>query len=408
MIDAVADETPRDPRLVRLASAIASGESPGAAAEPLQPVPPRGPATSPKMASSNVDPSPQVPTNESIETRAKRTYRWVLSNIEAGRETDGRRAVMGRSGNRSEAFVYLCRLNGIQADFGLVRDRLAPPAAGPMTEAESFSAPAVRLLTEHGPRWMLVHDRFAPFGYLPSSLRGQAAIVLRAGVPRELTTSAGIPDGVTHEGTAELAADGGARLEIEQRYEGKLAILLRTAFGQLPEARFKEAIESRLVPQLLPGARVLSADVHNLDALDEPLILRLKLEMASFARLHGRNLQIPLFFPLRLGTLATLPSRETPLYLSEALAGCVTLRLRVKLPTGAHVATTFETLTADNDGRSLRIDDRVEGSMLVLDRFVNIPAGRVSPAGYQSFQAFARRVDAALRQDVVVTLDGAK
>ncbi len=54
----------------------------------------------------------------SIEEKARRIYRWVLASVEAGRETDGRRVVMGRSGNRTEAFLYLCRLAGIDARDG--------------------------------------------------------------------------------------------------------------------------------------------------------------------------------------------------------------------------------------------------------------------------------------------------
>jgi len=407
MIDAAADETPRDPRLLTLAHAVATGNliapsegGPSAASSLV--------TTRSRIMSAQPAILPRPEGDDSIEARARRIYRWVLSNVEAGRETDGRRAVMGRSGNRSEAFVYLCRLNGIAADFGLIRDRLAPAAVGPMSEVESFSTPAVRLTTAKGPLWMLVHDRFAPFGYLPDSLRGQPAVVLTTGAPQEVTVGAGIRDGVTHDGRVDLAADGAARLEIEQRYEGKFAIVLRTALGQLSQARFREAIESRLVPQLLPGAHLIDAKVVNLGELDEPLVLRLTLEMATFARLRGRVLQIPMLFPVRLGPLVSLPSRETPLYLSEVVAGRVVLRLRINLPPGARVGTSFHPITSENQGRLLRINDRVEGSTIVLDRLVDIPAGRVAPAEYNAFQAFSRMCDAALHRDVVITLDDSK
>ena len=213
MVDATADETPRDPRLVKLASAIASGASVGAPDEgdrATTAIPPTVDA-----ARASEDRPPRIPStsSDSVESRAKRIYRWVLSNVEAGRETDGRRVVVGRSGNRSEAFIYLCRLSGITANFGLIRDRLAPPARGPMSEVESFSTLAVRLSTGKGSRWMLVNDRFAPFGYLPGSLRGQPAIELTPGAKHEIAVGEGIPDGVLHEGTVDLAADGRARLE---------------------------------------------------------------------------------------------------------------------------------------------------------------------------------------------------
>jgi len=328
-----------------------------------------------------------------------------VTNVEAGRETDGRRAVMGKSGNRTEAFLHLCRLAGIEAQVGLVRDRLAPPPTGPLSEAESFGALAVRLTTDGGHhRWMVVRDKFAPYGYMPSSLRGQPAYLLVKGAPLESTPQGGSEDGVTHEGTVELSADGSAKLDIEQRYEGKLAIMLRNALEQVPKARFKETIEARLVPQSLPGALVSEVDVKNLGAPDEPLTIHLKLEMSSFARPTGGELLIEPMFPLRLGGLARLPQRETPLYISEGIATRVTVKLRIKLPAGAKVSTALKPTSAEDGGRYARVNDRVEHGDLVLDRVMELPAGRIQPDAYARFQSFARAVDSALHRDVSVSL----
>jgi tetratricopeptide (TPR) repeat protein len=370
MVDAASDETPRDPRLVRVARAIIEGGAP------------------------------------SVEERARRIYHWVLTNVEHGREGDGRRAVIGRSGNRTEAFLYLCRLVGIDAQIGLVKDRLAAPPVGPMSEVETFAAVAVRLATETGSRWMVVRDKFAPYGYMPSSMRGQPAIVLRPGAPRETTPKEGSEDGVTHEGDVILSADGSAMLTIEQRYEGKLAIALREALEQMPEARFKEIIESRLLPQSLPGARAVSVEVKNLTDLDAPLVLHMKLEMSSFARPRGAELVLSPLFPLHLGALTTLPSRETPLYVSENISTRLAVKLRIKLPEGAKVDSELAPTTFEDESRVVRIADRVEGGMLVLDRVMDLPAGRIQPAAYLGFQAFARRADAALHREVQITLAG--
>jgi tetratricopeptide (TPR) repeat protein len=413
MIDAAEDETPRDPRLVRIAEELVAGGTPSLfgrrkadAAGPGKEDTGHRPGLRADEPPSAPDPGtrPAAGDATTVEGKARRIYRWVLANVESGRENDGRRAVMGKSGNRTEAFLYLCRLAGIDAQMGLVRDRLAPPPTGPMSDAETFGALAVRLTTETVPRWMVVRDKFAPFGYMPSSLRGQPAIVLVPGAPREATPVGGSQDGVTHEGTVELAADGSARLEIDQRYEGKLAILLRNALEQVPEAHFKETIESRLIQKSLPGARVVSVDVVNAAALDEPLVLHLKLEMSSFARSAGGELVISPLFPLHLGPLAALPQRETPLYISEDDATRLAVKLRIKLPPGASVATPLEAATADDDGRFVRLADHVEGGTLVLDRVLDLPAGRIQPTGYARFQAFARKVDTALHRDVSVTL----
>ena len=440
-IEAASDDTPRDPRLIRKAQEIvlglASAEE-GPRAKGGGPSKPSGEGSGDEgtngeegaragegdreqagaarsTASSSSGPTKLLPLSArlpaadkslSVDEKARRVYRWVLANVEASRETDGRRSIMGKSGNRTEAFLYLCRLLGLDVSLGLVRDRLTAPSLGPLSEAESFNTLALRLGTESGPRWMFVRDKFAPYGYLPSSLRGQPAVILKPGGPRETTPTAGAHDGVTYEGTAELLPDGWANLEIEQRYEGKLAIGLRTALESLPEARLRDTIESRLLPQALPGARLLSLDVKNLADLDAPLILAMKIRVQSFALARGSELVIAPPFQLRLSGLGGLPARETPLYISEQLSMRSVVRLRVTLPEGARVVTAFgkEPVRHVNDGRTVIVNDRVERGVLIFDRFIDLPAGRVQPEAYADFQTFVRSADATLLREIVVGL----
>ncbi|AUX25847.1 hypothetical protein SOCEGT47_064000 [Sorangium cellulosum] len=420
MIDAAADETPRDPRLVRVARSIAfakeaggaaagggegKGGAPGGEGKSAAPAAPGGEGKSAAPAA----PGGGRGAAPSKDEQARRIYRWVLANVEAGRESDGRRVVIGKSGNRTEAFLYLCRLLGIDAGYGVVRDRLTAPPRGPMSEAETFNALAVRVDTSEGPgegaaRWMLVGDKFAPYGYLPSSLRGQPAIVLRPGAPREVTPSSGAHDGVVTEGVAEVAANGSASLAIEQRYEGKLAIALRSALESLPDAQIRDAVESRLLPQMVPGARLVDLQIKALTDLDRPLVLQMKLTVASFARAQGAELVLSPPFRVRMSGLASLPTRETPLYLSEQIATRSEVRLRVKLPPGARVITKLSPTSTENEGRVVRVNDRLDGGALLLDRFLEVPAGRVQPDAYPRFQRFARAVDSAIDRDIVVRL----
>ncbi|WP_433929508.1 hypothetical protein AB3662_37815 [Sorangium cellulosum] len=413
MVDAAADETPRDPRLVRIARAIALKPAPGGA--------PAGAGKGGDAAASagkGAHPAPGASgaggeggeAAPSKDEQARRIYRWVLANVEEGRESDGRRVVIGKSGNRTEAFLYLCRLLGIDAGYGVVSDRLTAPPRGPMSEAETFNAIALRVDTGDKPgagavRWMFVRDKFAPYGYLPSSLRGQPAIVLRPGAPREVTPSSGAHDGVVTEGVAEVARDGSASLVIEQRYEGKLAIALRSALESLPDAQLRDAVESRLLPQMVPGARLQEIQVKEMTEIDRPLTLKMKIAVASFARAQGPELVLSPPFGVRVASLASLPVRETPLYLSEQIATRSEVRLRIKLPQGARVTTRLDPFKAENDGRTVRVSDRVDGGALLLDRFLDLPAGRVQPDAYPRFQQFARAADGALDRDIVVALD---
>ncbi|MEO7330203.1 MAG: hypothetical protein ABI193_16630, partial [Minicystis sp.] len=286
MIDAASDETPRDPRLVRVAESIVQGTAPSA--KPVEKIDPKGEEKGDEKSDEKkgekaekkgdgpavmfaLGAPEKAKETLSSDEKARRIYRWVAANVEAGRESDGRRIVLGKSGNRTEAFLYLCRLSGIEAELGMVRDRLAPPPTGPMSDAESYGSLAVHVTTNKGSRWMVVRDKFAPFGYLPSAMRGQPAVALIPGAPRSTTPAEGSNDAVLNKGVVELASDGSATLSLDQRYEGKLSIMLRTALETLPDARLKETIEARLLPQSLPGARVLSVEVKNLAEIDEPL-----------------------------------------------------------------------------------------------------------------------------------------
>jgi cellulose synthase operon protein C len=427
LVNAAADETPRDPRLAKRALEIVADPGDGGAAGKPSSKGNKGgdgegegEREGDSKASAEDKPPPSLDTPSaspaalaaaaklSSEEKARRVYRWVVTNIEPARENDARRAIMGKSGNRTEAFLHLCRLLGIDAALGLVRDRLAAPPLGPMSEAETFGSLAVRVATDTGVKWMVVRDKFAPFGYLPSGLRGQTAVVLKPGAPRETTPTAGAKDGVTNSGVAKLAEDGSATIQLTQRYEGQIAIGLRNVLESLPEAKVEETIESRLLPRSLPGALLDSLDIVDLDNLDAPLTLQMKVRMPNFAKLRagagGRELVISPPFAMRLSGLATLPARETPIYIGETMATLSVVDLKVVLPDGARVTTALAPWSAEDGGRSVRVNDRTAAGALVIARQIDIPAGRVQPDAYATFQAFTRNADAALHRDVVIAL----
>jgi tetratricopeptide (TPR) repeat protein len=83
--------------------------------------------------------------------QARALYRWVQANVAEGEESDGRRVVVGKSGNRWQAMITLCRALGIPARFVVAKNRLAMPAPGPITETQQFTAAVLEIGTESGP-----------------------------------------------------------------------------------------------------------------------------------------------------------------------------------------------------------------------------------------------------------------
>ena len=364
--DSVASLTPVDPRITRIAKRI-------------------------------VEPLPPQQTKE----RVKRLYRWVMANVEDGKETDGRRVIIGKSGSRARAFEMLCRSMSIPIDFVVARNRLAPPPAGPIEHASQFGALLLRIPDESGPLWLTVGNKYAPFGYVPAEARDVPAYVLTGNEPQKVRTPAGGElDSIVYEGKAELAADGSAKLELVQRFFGRHAVGARQDLAKLPESRLPDVLQS-LVGRALSGARLLRHTVEQLDELDSPLSIRMSIEVPNFAHAVGGSLVITPPFVWRVGTLATLPSRQTPLLVSSATHQKT--HLSIQLPPGAKLASTLAKGKLANGDRYVRVEDSLKGQVLVLERVVHFPAGRVQPNEYPDFVQFARQADDAQARSIRLT-----
>ncbi|MEM1031431.1 MAG: hypothetical protein AAF928_10835 [Myxococcota bacterium] len=371
---------PRDPRLVRIVDTILSG-----------------------ALDEDVDPS------LSVDERARRIYRWVVETIEPGKERSGPKIVTGKSGDRTRAFLYLCRLAGIDARIGLVRDRLAPPPRGPISEAETaFTVPAVRVGNERGGRWLVVGDRYTPYGFLPDRLRGQPAVlaqppgpITRPEVPpreEETTSAEGADNVITHDGAVTLAPDGSATLTLEQAYEGRYAITVRSALSEVLASRRKDVIEAQVLGPALPGGRVTTLDLPGFDELDRPARLKMGVEVPNFARVGDGEMSVKVPFLAALAPLVSKPERETPLYIGDRATRHVKLQLEVALPPGAKVLTPLELVTIESPALRVIVRDRILGDTLMIDREVELPAGRIQPEGYPAFVTLVRRADDALNR----------
>lgn len=367
LVDTFEDQSVPDPRLRRIARRIVKG----------------------------------IPESDTDE-RAKRVYRWVLANIEQGRERDGRRIVIGRSGDLGFGFLYLTRLLNIPTDIAVVENGLAQPPKGPISEAEAFNNFVIRLRTNRGERWLTVRDRFTPFGYLPAQLRGQEGYLLVQDTPKVKTSTEGSFDGVVYEGQGEIRPTGSASLALSRRFVGKYAIGVRGSIEQVPEAQLHDAVESQLLAKDLPGASLVKVEVLDRDDLDKPLTLEMQTEIPDFARRAAGGLVLSPPFNPTLSNLATLPSRQTTLLLGEASR--VEIHLRMKLPEGARVTTPLANVELRNGNRSVLVRDRLEGDVLVLDRVVDLPAARIRPEDYGEFQAFARAADSAILREIRIEL----
>lgn len=368
LVDVVSDETPLDPRLSDLAREIVRGTPAGATDE-----------------------------------RARRLYRWVLENVQDGKETDGRRVLTGRSGVRQAAFRYLLRLMGIECEFALVKNRLAISPLGAMSDVEQYDGLVMRLTTDHGLRWLTVKDKFAPYGYVPAEWRDQPAVRLVAGTPRDVLHAPGDVDGIVYEGTADVHRDGSATLDLSLTFQGDRAIMWRTAIDQIPEAKLTDFVERELVAPSFDGGHVRDVKIEHAKELDVPLIMHLRIDAPELAKPVPGGLSVHPPFAPPLAQLAALPSRHTALLRRSSWRAEV--RVRVVLPPSSRVPLPLPNeRDADGDAR-VTVSDAADAHTIEFDRIIDVPSGRVQPGDeYAAWQKFVQKADALLTRDVIVPM----
>ena len=365
-VDAASEETPLDPRLRKVARDIAGN----------------------------------IPAGKRDE-RARAVYRWVGEALQESNEADGRRAIFGRAGSRQAAFMYLVRLLGIPTELALVKSRIAMPPAGKMSEVETYDNVVARLDTESGPRWMVIRDKFAPFGYVPAELRGQPAIRLVPGMPRDTSPTLGAADGVMMEGRAVMKDDGSAIVEIAQSYQGRMGIGLRSVFDRVPESKRNEFVETRLLAANLPGARLRELKIENAEDLGAPLVLRIKAEIPQIARPVGNKVVLKALFPVNIAQVASLATRQTPLLLASS--SHVEVKFEIVPPEAYKLPSSIPGGELHDGDRSVTVKDAVEGRSIMLRRVVDIPAGRVQAgAEYAKFVAFTQQADQLLEKEIAL------
>ncbi len=366
LVDLAADTTPLDPRLRSLALDVVGGAPPSASGE-----------------------------------RARRLYRWVLAHVQDGKETDGRRVVNGKSGSRQSAFRYLLRLVGIDSELAVVRNRLATPPVGPMSEVEQYDALVLRVVTDQGVRWMTVRDKFAPFGYVPAEWRDQPAIRLVEGMPRDRVLAPGAIDRVAYQGRADVHEDGSALLDLTLSFDGNRAIAWRTALDQVPQAKLYDFIERELVAPSFDGGHVREMSAEAADDLDRPLVMHLRVEVPDLAKPVGAGLALRPPFAPNLGQLAALPSRRTPLL--RRTSWRAEIHLHVVLPPSTRPPARLPVGRAHDGDAFVEVKDVVSGHAIDFDRVIDLPSGRVQPgADYASWQNFVREADSLISRDVLV------
>lgn len=332
-------------------------------------------------------------------TRAQRLYAFVLDRIENDSDVFSQAATMlrARQGNRARVLHYLLGLCGVPADLVLIRSATADRTEGVLADTETFEHLLVRVGKGPDALWLFTAERHAPFGYVPSLLRGQPALVLNAQAEATVVPAAE-PDAELRQlyATVTLGEEGAALLSIREEVRGAAAINWRNQLESIPEVELKRRFEEEYAARLLPGARLRSLAISGREREAKTLVLEYELELFALARRTTLGWAVPQLFRADLAaSYAALSERKTTAFTGTTVE--MDVRVKVIFPEAARPpeAPAAVRLTSP-DGKALfEQQARYEGEALLFERSLRLPALWVEPQDYAAFAAFCRKVDAA-------------
>jgi hypothetical protein len=259
----------------------------------------------------------------------------------------------------------------------------------------------VRLRTERRDLWLTVRDKFAPFGYVPSELREQPAILLTDGAGQETVRAPGAKDQVIYGGRADVREDGSAKLQLVLSFDGARAIAWRTALDRIPKAKLYDFVEREIVAPAFSGGHVREIQTDSADTPDKPLIMHVSAEVPELAKPGQGGLVLHPPFSPSLAPLAALPSRRTPLL--RRASWHAEVRIQIVLPDSTKMPVRLPAGEEQSGAAVVRVHDTVSGHAIDFNRTLELPSGRVEPGPtYVAWQRFVHAADALFSRDVLL------
>jgi cellulose synthase operon protein C len=253
--------------------------------------------------------------------------------------------------------------------------------------------------------WVDVSYRLAPFNQLPAFLRGQDAwVVPEPGEEPEYIrlpqTLPGQRDGRTLQMELTLDPEGVASGTGRDEHQGFEAATLKDALERLDGEQRKQAVESTL-GRGLRGVTLESLATERESDVGGQATLVYGFR-AQLARPDGAQLFVPgSLVPSRLARrwLQTA-ERQVPLLVDSPEV--LSERVRIALPPGKSLRNAPKPVSIATPFGAYTFRAREESGKLVIEESLSVPQQRVPPERYAAFAAFAREVDDAQSQELLV------
>jgi cellulose synthase operon protein C len=337
-----------------------------------------------------------------------RVQKDVLGDGSLGEE--GSDVLSRGRGSRLAALQALLRALGIPSRVALVRPFQADPSEWRFPLASrQFSNPLLRVRAGGETFWLDPTTRHAPFRAFASTLSGcDAWIVPAPGEAPEVDrtpAASAVPEQASVQVRITLAPDGGADVAGTHAFSGVVGAALKQTIEGVDGRSRVQAMEGML-SRMFRGVTVREAEAPGLEDPDAPAALRFAAHAEAVARpVEGGAVIEAALFPSELGRrYVQVARRETPLVIPAPEVASWRIEL-VPAP-GMKVAGTGPRVIESRFGRYTRAE-RAEGGALVREDRLEVRRGRISPADYRDFAAFAAAVDELQDRPVLVAREPA-
>lgn len=239
--------------------------------------------------------------------------------------------------------------------------------------------------------WLDTTTEVAPYGLLLPQLRDKQALVMPDGKPAALMSTPAnppFPDEQRFDAVAKLGADGVLQGHITQRFRGDSEVVFRSVFRQIPEAKWKDAIQT-ISHRLGFGGDVSNVVISPIDDLEKPLEISYDYLRKDYADWEHKQI-LSLLPPIGVeGAAVNEKSPKEPLYIGAV--GDLVYHSEIELPKGSSLTPPKDINLVEPYAEYHSKNVFEDGKLKTTRRFVNNKT-EVPLADWDNFKKMAKAI----------------
>jgi tetratricopeptide (TPR) repeat protein len=336
---------------------------------------------------------------ESPAKRAKILYHWVVDNITLRRGlSDPASYILAQTkGERTILYFAMLRVLGIPCELALVRDISADHTETQVPDPQIYTYPLVRIYLNGKPKWIGLGNRFAPFGYLPSSVRGGKALMVirrkfKANLFETVPRPRIFPDRRKIFIKIRLKKDGKARIKVREKLKGRPAIALRGILSHITFKNFRKRFESEYLSQIFEGVNLKVLKIKRKGEVYKDLELEYEFITPTLIQRRGKKFYLKFPFPAKLMLrFGRISNRKTPLVLDGL--DFIHVSVIVTPPQGMKLSLKPTKTKIGNKRYWFSFRSKKTPQGIKIEKKLYISSQRIYLKEYSRFISFCQKVD---------------